>query len=70
MLRPNKKICVSTNENKIDGVDHVDRLIIYLFFHIVRMSLNINAAMPWFIIHLSFMTTQALHGSYVSHCST
>ncbi len=32
-----------------------------------RMSLNINAAMPLFIITFSFMTTLAQHGSYLSH---
>ncbi len=28
------------------------------------MSLNINAAMPWFIISFSLLTTLALYGSY------
>ncbi len=30
------------------------------------MSVIINAAMPWFIITLSFMTTLALHGNPLS----
>ena len=34
------------------------------------MSLIINAAMPWFIITFSFITTLALYGSYFSHAST
>ncbi len=34
-----------------------------------RMSLDINAAIPWFIITFSFITTLALHGSYFSHAS-
>ena len=31
------------------------------------MSVIINAAMPWSTINFSFMTTLALHGSYISH---
>ena len=37
---------------------------------IQRKGLTINAAMPWFIITFSCMTTLALHGSYFSHGST
>ena len=30
------------------------------------MSHNINAAMPWFIMTVSYITTLALYGSYFS----
>ena len=36
----------------------------------VRNSYIINAAMPWFIIISSFITTLALYGNYFSHAST
>ena len=35
-----------------------------------KRCLVINAAMPWFIITFSFLTTLALYGSYFSHDST
>ena len=37
-------------------------------FYSERGSFIINAAMPWFIITFSFITTLTPHGSYVCYC--